>query len=541
MKTIKFIIMLSVFTIIINHYPVFFGDQTITIPYIKHYHNPTLFPNDIMVYSSKYYISYLWVILSFFIDILDIRLLFFILYFISLVLFYCSIFTLSKTLFNEKVGYIASLLMLIPNSSLAGIPIIDNYLTTRTFTLPFLLFALNYLIKKDYKKSIVITGIMFNFHILSGISMFLIIIISAIINKVKIKEITYLIVIFTVLSLPSIIWKFMNPTHVPFFINKDWRKILEIVSYPHLFPTMWRLEWINLIYPLTIFVYLRNTPKTKINYIVYSIIILVGLAIISDIFNIYYLNAMQLGRSTKFLIMLSLILLSNYLINNYKKNPNLILTIGLLFFLTRLYFLIFGFLLFILSTYNKKINREKLIVFLALSFITIYIYKHINIYLLLYYFANMLLLLYTAKKKECLSLMLILFVLINIPMFIDNILKYDNLIDICNWINSNTKDNDIILFPSNMSEYMVIINRTTILNHKDGTLSNFFYNYSFIWYDTMNDLRCVDYHDCRYNTLNESDFIRLKEKYNFTYIITQKRLNLTLKYNNSEFYIYEIK
>src|SRR5207247_2399623 len=129
----------------INPYVYGLGDNRITIPFLKAFANPALYPGDPLIAERPFYYTYLWNGLGLLHARLglDLRALFLGTYLAALFLTFLALYRLSLALFrNRASAMVALVLVAFSRRTLGGIPTTEEMLTTRAVATPIALFAL---------------------------------------------------------------------------------------------------------------------------------------------------------------------------------------------------------------------------------------------------------------------------------------------------------------------------------------------------------------------------------------------------------------
>jgi hypothetical protein len=128
----------------LNYNPYRYGvsDHTYKIPFLKATYSPGLYSKDITVGMRRYYTTFFPELLWPLAKPLGIAVAFFLVYLISQIVFYTSIYLISVRLFrSELVGLIAVTLLLYPRQLLGGIDTFDVIVEERAIAASLLLLA----------------------------------------------------------------------------------------------------------------------------------------------------------------------------------------------------------------------------------------------------------------------------------------------------------------------------------------------------------------------------------------------------------------
>ncbi len=129
------------------------------------------------------------------------------------------------TLFNEPLAAMFAVIgFIIPHTGFVGFPVIEFSLLSRTFVLPFLLFALNFLLKDQYVPAFLLTGLMFNLNLLMANFMLAAILVCFVINfgMVSGKGKIWSPLVFLASAAPTLVWKWQSGTGLDLGLRSEW-------------------------------------------------------------------------------------------------------------------------------------------------------------------------------------------------------------------------------------------------------------------------------------------------------------------------------
>src|SRR5437867_3889109 len=129
----------------INPYCYGLGDNRITIPFLKAFVDPSLYPGDPLLAERPFYYTYLWNTLGALHAHLglDLPFLFLGTYLVFLYLTFLALYLIALALFRNRASATLSLVFLaFSHVTLGGIPTTDQMLTTRVVATPIALLAL---------------------------------------------------------------------------------------------------------------------------------------------------------------------------------------------------------------------------------------------------------------------------------------------------------------------------------------------------------------------------------------------------------------
>lgn len=320
--------LLTAVSIAINGY--FFGEfgQGILLVFQRSLIDDTLYKNASVLGVRDYYFTYFFKLLTFPSKIFGIENVYFFSYFLSTYLLYLSVFFLAKALFkNMTVAYLSVVLLLV-NKNIIGSETIFSAFFPRVVAFPFLLFSIYFFLNNRYIMSFAIIGLLTNIHITTASHMFLILMFCLLMNfrKIGLKRIIGYSALTFVLSLPTFIWTRMYSV-VSLSPPKIWWDMINITLAHHLDPFSWGVfRWIQAFsYILVFFFALKYKPERekhkKIMGMIFALIILsVVWAFFYYVLPLATFVSSTIWVSTKFVTVIVVIYLSNYIFQTYKKD-----------------------------------------------------------------------------------------------------------------------------------------------------------------------------------------------------------------------------
>jgi hypothetical protein len=199
-------------------------DQAIHIPFLKIYADPTLFPNDPFFDMRFQHYSYFWFFFEPFYKLGVLEVTMAVVHILTTYLAFWGLWTLSKTLFDDALTALLSLVILIvPHLSFAGFPIFEFSLLNRTFAFPFMVWALVLFLRKRYIAAFALMGVMYNLHALSVNFVLAMVLLACLVEWCSLdwRKLGLSLVIFVVTALPVLIWK-MNGPLIGLSLQSDW-------------------------------------------------------------------------------------------------------------------------------------------------------------------------------------------------------------------------------------------------------------------------------------------------------------------------------
>lgn len=236
LKHLYFLVCALISIVLVGYY---FGtfDQIIHIPFLKASVDPTLYPNDAFIALKETHFSYFWIFFRPFLRAGVLEMAMFISHVVATYLTFWALWRLSKTLFKDNLtAFITTLVLIPPHIFFSGFPIIEFSLLNRTFVLPFLLFALEFYLRRHYLPAFIMLGVLYNLHVVSvNFAMAMILLASILeIKRMGWKKLAVGLVLFVVAALPVLIWKGKS-SPLDLSLRPEWLEALCDGQIYHLF------------------------------------------------------------------------------------------------------------------------------------------------------------------------------------------------------------------------------------------------------------------------------------------------------------------
>jgi len=521
----------------------YFGtfDQAIHIPDLKKFSDPSLYPNDKFLEIRNYHYSFFWFFFIPFYRMGVLEVTMFIVHFLATFLTFWAIWNLAKTLFNSPIAsFLAVIAFIFPHLGFAGFPIFEFSLLNRTFTLPFLLLAINLYLNKKPLYAFLILGLMYNIHVVSVNFVLAMFIFDSLlrIREIGFKNLIKQFLAFLLFASPVLIWKFSN-SHVDIGLDRSWFYIINNSLLAHVFTLITTNPLINFTILngiSTIVIFFLTMPVKKSendliirNFILASITILIVQVIAGTWLPLTIIIQSQIIRVGIFINIFAYLYFAGYiseLFTDKKINTN---KISLLIF--ALLFSISPLISLIILVLYKKINNKN----------HIYIFKYSIIVVFL--------------------LTLVIFHQMSIWKPGINIypIKDDNY-DVQIWAKNNTPKDAIFITPPALwwfydLEWRVVSERSTVSTLSELLEGAFLPSYIDYWRPRFEDvapkalkqfsddpLKNIIITKKAYYSLSEKDIIRISKKYGAKYFVSEKpsQYQFPIVYQNNGFTIYMI-
>jgi len=236
LKHLYFLVCALISIVLVGYY---FGtfDQIIHVPFLKASVDPTLYPNDAFIALKETHYSYFWIFFRPFLRAGVLEIAMFITHILATYLTFWALWRLSKTLFKDNLAaFITTLAFVPPHIFFSGFPIIEFSLLNRTFVLPFLLFALEFYLRRHYTTAFLMLGVLYNLHVVSvNFAMAMVLLASVLeIRRMGWKKLLRGLVLFVVAALPVLIWKGKS-SPVDLSLRPEWLDALTDGQIYHLF------------------------------------------------------------------------------------------------------------------------------------------------------------------------------------------------------------------------------------------------------------------------------------------------------------------
>ncbi|MBM3137679.1 MAG: hypothetical protein FJZ98_05775 [Chloroflexi bacterium] len=162
-----FILAASLLSILLIGYHFGSFDQSVHIPFLKSDADPGLYSGDPFIALKTEQPSFFWQMFKPVADSRYFETILFFVHLLTVILFFSSVWQLTMTIFQSPLAaFFAVIGFIMPHTGFVGFPVIEFSLLSRTFVLPFLLFALNCYLKEKYDSAFLLTGLMYNLNLL---------------------------------------------------------------------------------------------------------------------------------------------------------------------------------------------------------------------------------------------------------------------------------------------------------------------------------------------------------------------------------------
>lgn len=618
-REIWFLVLLTFLSVLLSGYGFGISDHDIDIPIIKLYTDPFLYRTDFALSyfgTSAGTPSLLQPAMALVSRVMPLEMVFFFLHIVTLFLVLLAVLSLAKLLFGSTVvGYLAVLFLLAPKRTLAGFPTTDIYLVNRSWALPMVLWAIFFFLQRRYVLAFALIGIAWNFHAMSA-GFVLIMFVSYLVSDLRqvgkaplLKGFT----IFAILTLPWVLWQLGAPSsQMPDWgvapAGSDMAEVFRIFKWRNLMeqaPFSWGLQyWLYFFSFVSIFLVSLHYPPERWKHrvlttfvAVIGIMILVGI-IFTEIMPLPMVMQVQLLRSSKFLVIFSLIYGAGYVCKLYEGDlVSKLIAVGLameMFFLNyplqpywfdqgaavSFYFQGKPLVLFLFASlalaFQPKTILYRAIVTVAVACCMLSLVAQslptvplLSLFLMPTRFViflgcaavvGVLKWAHLSDRMPLVEYQASLVVLMGVPLLfvlswmliqnrgvshIDFPVHRTPWVDVQLWAKSHTAQDDLFIIPPYIDGFKVFSERGIIGSWQDGGFTGGLDSrFTKEWWERMNKLRCTAWwsRTCRkgYDSLSEGELLALARQYSAAYIITENPRNLALPiaYQNQQFTVY---
>lgn len=237
-------LMLFFVSIISTGYHIFYGHQTLELPIVYLFNNPSLYPKDPFAATLPYYASPLWRVLALCVSIVPLERLILTLFLLERLLVICAAGYLAWTFTpGSKLAVVGAMILftLAPMPILGDGTLVLSYFEHTGFSIPFFLLA----IASFYRERPILWAIFLSigFSLNSMYGIYAMTYFSAVFlldsnYRERWKRWIYALVLFLVLALPTILLT-LSAFKVNTTDNKLWLLASQARSAHHLYPLAW--------------------------------------------------------------------------------------------------------------------------------------------------------------------------------------------------------------------------------------------------------------------------------------------------------------
>ena len=200
-------------------------DQNIHVPFLKAAVDGTLFPGDRFTALRDEQYSFFWFFFQPFYlwGMLEVSLFFG--HLLATYLTFWALWDLSMTLFASPLAALLGVLVFIfPHVGFVGFPVIEFSLLSRTFVLPFLLFAINFYLRRRFLLAFFLLGLMYNLNLLMTNFVVAMLLFTSLVEwrKQGWRTLAAEVAVFFLAALPVLTWKFSQGSGLDWSLRPEW-------------------------------------------------------------------------------------------------------------------------------------------------------------------------------------------------------------------------------------------------------------------------------------------------------------------------------
>lgn len=524
-------------SIIISGYSIYSGNHSVQVPLILSAKNPNLFPNDPFISTLLYYPSPIWRLIAFLSGFITLETLLLLLFLITraLVLFAASNLALSfyPGSWLAPVGAMA-FFALIPSPLFGHGTLVINYFEHTSLSIAFLILAVSAFYKKKYLTWMIFLTLGFYINIMYGSYAFLYLTAVFLFDadyRTNWKRWVPPFLLFLLLASPLILSTLSSFNYQDF--NRElWIQVSKIRQPYHLFPLSWEPYRFNLFLALIFFtgisLYQSKQEKRKLynHYLVWSAVAIIFLTCAfaaAYILRSPVFLSMQIGRGTDLWFVFSVVAMISafsYLVERNSTNKQLY---AILYFVSIFWVWFFEFPILI----------EMIFIIVAIFIIWLPAWKRIfqsgyplrltNLVLIIIVFLGLTQFSIKTYSEKVISLM---------------IQPSSQIQEVSRWAKENTSIEDMFLIDPNWDEFRALSQRPVFVTWKDGTAMlwkrDFInewvprieaFGFDFYKTDQVGTPEGLNQLSRLYNKLDDSQVLKLTEKYPIHYWVAPKNLS----------------
>jgi hypothetical protein len=582
-------LLVGIIHLIYQDYQFGIWNHSIQLPILKSYFHPELYPNDRMIETRPYFITYYFIFLAVIERIFGhLEFIFFIAYLITETLFFFAVYHFAYAIFkDQKVAIIAMILLFTSKIIVGGDLIHWNHHNHTHAVLPYILLSFALFLNGHKKKAYGLLGFAANIHIQSVAYVFPMFALISFLDFWQNRKSTgwrngilpllkdY--GIFILFSLPCLTWAIAK-SGGPF--TSEWIAQLYERSKHHSFPFSWdKKEYLNYllffafgILSWTIAIKNSEDRKTHLKFAWFTLVVLILCAIavvFAEFIPVKIVLRTQLFRSTKFLSIF-IVLYSCYVIRYLWSKSSLYKILALSTFLAILLPGYFKFLVLLLLLYQfaeyKKLHWGVIAFTTGVLILRIFVpHEDLPNKLASDEIMGFITPLFNDKIRTILLVLLVFWLImkdqsrrwlkyssaiITVLVVIAYIIPatyqrftppYENRgdwIGVQLWAKDNTPIDAMFITPPYLQGFRIYSERGTVAEWKDGTQQYFDTEYSFVWWERISDLGKED--KTYYDSLTKERLLEFCKKYGASYIVfpVTKKLDLPPVYENKEYRVY---
>lgn len=506
-----------------------------TIPFLKDFLQPELYPGDILVEQRQFFFTYFFHFLELPISIFNIEIptLFFVLYCISIVFTFWGVYKLTFTLFeNQEAAFLSIIFFAFTFPTIGYVQSWESLFYERTLSLPLLLFSIVFFLKDRLYLANALQGLAFMVHPLSALFVIVFTWLAHIFKHKKLRPLDLTAIVVLVLFISPVLYlKIKNGTGEGMFgVNQEWLEIMRLRNFHHAFPFTFDLDlYLKSAGVIIAFVWMLKSLKLDASLkrwfwgalSAILLLLLIG-TIFTEIIPLKIVIQFQFFRSFRFLIYLTLALWAYTIVNGSTR----ILVISTVFLLP-LYF-------------DGQLSKFAGFVAVLLSSLVLFRFKS-SLLKPIYR-------LYAISLIYCLLGLSAYFMRGNFT--IQNQQK-PTWLAVQEWAKENTSNKSLFIVPPKEWGFRTESERSIYGDWDDGTKAFFSTEYGLEWLRRMKMLNCPNpdqlVSDFKANTLSDFQSIKTEQEtqldYEAYYLVcySDMLIKAPVSFENEDFKVYELK
>ncbi len=524
--------------------------HAIQIPFLKATLDPTLYPGDPMIATRSGYPAFYFDLLALLVRRIDLPTVFLGLHILTLAGFLLGIVVLTRSLVHDtqpiRPVVVVLLLSLAALPVLSGDDLIVRSTLARHTAMVLGLWVLILGVRGSQLAAYTLAGLLFNLHALTGGYVLTMLVLADIASlpRQRWREIGLLTVLALILASPALVWILRTSEAV----TSEWITLLRVRSAQHSFPFSWPPVdyvmfglWLLLAalgwWPL------RRTTQGR--WLAGAALAVAGLGVIGIVFSeVVPLGPVlraQLLRSTKFLTLLGLPLVTGWLLAQWDRAGlvrlgGLIVGAGLFLPDPWLWSAVvgIGLLIVLLAGWPPLARAGQSFEQRAASGLPAPVKRVWNRFVH-----------WPGVVRWSAVLLLVVGGLALVANLSRTQPAADALaawVDVQAWAHDNTARDAIFLTPAYLYGFRVESERPIVGEWKDGTQQYFSVPYASDWWNRMRDLKTESGRATTYNDLTQAEVEAIRDKYGARYAVffADKALDLPVAYRNPWFVVYLI-
>lgn len=326
---------LSLMTIVLNFFwfqnaKLSIIDSSTLVTYINYYHQFADYPDSLVVAGFNNYLTYYFEIAAFLSRYLSVNGVVLLLSLVPGLVMVPAVFALGYTVFRNKyVGYLTVMMVLTQwqlVAALGGSEAYGDNLAHVSFVTPFLITSIVLFFRGHYRSAYLIAGLMINIHAPLALSaIFVLFLCSVRSTDLSLARTIMLLAISMMAGAPTIAWfasSLGSHSLHSAESHAEWLTLARLRSF-HSMPDNWEIGKFIRFFAFSVNLFLLRELKNRMEVKIYRNVISVLLAISAlcvigyvfvEIYNISLITQLSLFRSTRFVVLISAIILAGYFV-----------------------------------------------------------------------------------------------------------------------------------------------------------------------------------------------------------------------------------